>query len=212
LLRQLGIREVVAISHALGSPFALRFARLHPRMVTRLVGISRTPAWRDEWLAQLPQRQRFMLRLSRHAPQLLPLVAWAMLAVMESSRANDFVVYNCRDGDADRRAAENQETVDLIARGSVDAVRSSFEGLIGEIELVLHDFTEEAKASPHKFHMVHGADDKIIDPAQTLAFAREVRGTTVEIVEDAGQLLFYSHWQKVLDAIVPNRASAHRVA
>lgn len=213
LLAHLGIREVVAVSHATGSPYALRFARLYPRMVTRLVGISRSPAWREEWLDQMPQRQRFMLRLTKHAPQLLPVVAWAMLAVMGSNRANDFVIYNCKDGAADSRATENQETVDLIAKGSVDAVRTSFEGLIGEMEVILRDFTEEARTTPHKFHIVHGSDDRIIDPAQTLAFARDVPGTTVEMVEGAGQLLFYSHWQSVLDAIVPNRVTTgQRVA
>ena len=209
LLDHLHIREVVAVAHSTGAPYALRFARLHPRMVTRLVGVSRPPAWRDEWADQLPQRQRFMLRLTRFAPQLLPVVAWAMLAVMESSRASEFVVYNCQDGAADSLAAENPETVDLIAKGSVDAVRNSFDGLIAAMEILMLDFTDEARASLHKFHMVHGTEDKIVDPLQTRAFARDVPGTTIEMVEGAGQLLFYSHWQNVLDAVVPNRARPH---
>lgn len=208
LLGHLGIRQVVAVSHSTSAAFALRFARLYPEMVTRLVGVSRAPAWRDEWLDLMPQRQRFMLRLVKRAPQLIPVVAWAMRAVMESNRANDFVRYNCEDGAADSRAVEHQETVDLIARGSVDAIRPGFDGLIAAMELVMRDFTEKARTTPHKFHIIHGADDKIIDPAHTLTFARDVPGTTVEMVEGAGQLLFYSHWERVLDAIVPARARA----
>ncbi len=207
LLEQLGIRRATAVSHSTSAPYALRFARLYPRLVTRLVGVSQPPAWKDEWLPKMPQRQRFMLRLVKQAPQLLPVVAWAMRAVMESNRANDFVRYNCDDGAADSRAAQNQETVDLIARGSVDAIRAGFDGLIAAMENIVRDFTEEARATPHKFHMIHGADDKIIDPAHTMTFARDVPGTTVEMVEGAGQLLFYSHWERMLDAIAPERVS-----
>lgn len=213
LLGLLGVRHVTAISHSTSAAYALRFSRLYPQVVTRLVGVSQPPAWRDDWLPGMPQRQRFMLRLVKQAPQLIPVVAWAMRAVMESNRATDFVRYNCEDGAADSRAVRDQETVDLIARGSIDAIRGGFDGLVAAMENVVRDFTEEARSAPHKFHMIHGADDKIIDPAHTLAFAGEVPGTTVEMVEGAGQLLFYSHWQRMLDAIAPVRATAgQRVA
>lgn len=205
LLRQLDVRQVAVLSHATSAPFALRFARLHPRMVTRLVGVSRPPAWRDEWMAQTPQRQRFMLRLTRYTPHLLPVVAWAMVACMESSYASEFVVYNCKDGAADARAVEDSETVDFIAKGSVEALRHGLDGFCRECELALGDFTAEARTSEHKFVLLHGGDDRIVAPAQSLTFARDVPGTRVEIVEGAGQLLFYSHWRRVLDAVAPER-------
>lgn len=206
LLRQLDIREVAVLSHSTSAPFALRFARLFPRMVRRLVGVSRPPAWRDEWMAQTPQRQRFILRLTRYTPHLLPVVAWAMVACMESSYASEFVVYNCRDGAADARAAEDSETVDFIAKGSVEALRHGLDGFCRECELALSDFTAEARASAHKFVLLHGDDDRIVAPEQSLSFARDVPGTRVEIVEGAGQLLFYSHWRRVLDAVAPEGA------
>lgn len=212
LLRQLNIPQASVLSHAVGAPFALRFAARHSQTVTRLVGVGRPPAWRDEWMRQMPQRQRFIMRLTKYTPQILPVVAWAMVAVMESSRASDFVVYNCKDGAADAKAVENQETVDLIARGSVEALRHGLDGFCGECELSMIDLTQEAKSVAHKFHFLHGADDRIVDPAQTLTFAREVPGTTVEIVEGAGQLLFFSHWSRMLDAVAPLTAAGIRAA
>lgn len=208
LLRQLGIRKVAVVSHAAGAPFALRFASVYPQMVSRLVGASRAPAWRDEWMGLTPQRQRFMLRLSKYAPQLLPVVAWAMVAVMESNRAAEFVRYCCKDGEADARAAENPETVDLIAGGSVEALRNGLEGLCHELEIAMLDLSEEARSVEHKFHFLHGRDDRIVDLSQTQAFAREVPGTVVEVIDGAGQLLFFSHWRRVLDAVVPGRVAA----
>ena len=207
LLRHLDIGQVAVLSHSTSAPFALRFASLFPRMVTRLVGVSRPPAWHDEWMARTPQRQRFVLRLTRYAPQLLPVVAWAMVACMESSYATEFVVYNCKDGPADARAVTDQETVDFIARGSVEALRHGLDGFCRECELALRDFTAEARAAEHKFVLLHGAEDRIVEPAQSLRFARDVPGTRVELVDGAGQLLFYSHWRRVLDTVSPERRS-----
>lgn len=79
LLRRLGIERAAVVSHAAGAPFALRFARLFPESVTRLIAVARAPIWRDEWMARTPQRQRFMLRMTKHFPQMLPVVAWAMV-------------------------------------------------------------------------------------------------------------------------------------
>ncbi|PWR23239.1 alpha/beta fold hydrolase [Zavarzinia compransoris] len=202
LLDQLGIRRAVVLSHAAGSPFALRFARLFPGSVSRMIGISRPPAWRQEWLLDTPKRQRFMLRLARHVPRLLPVVAWAMMACLDSRFASEFVIHLCKDGAADAKAVGHQETVDLIAKGSVNALRNGLDCLRHECLIAQMDFTAEARATAHKFHILHGDDDHIVPLAQTLAFARDVPGTTVEVVEAAGQLLFFSHWQRVLSAIV----------
>lgn len=201
LLDQLGIGAAVIVSHAVGAAFALRLARLHPGSVSRLIGVSRPPAWRDEWMAQTPQRQRFMLRLAKHFPQMLPVVAWAMVACMDSGYATEFVRYNCKDGEADAAAVQNQETVDLIARGSVEALRNGLEAFGLECRLALTDFTDEARITPRKFLLIHGDDDRIIDLSQAKTFADAVPGTRLEIVPGAGQLLFYSHWQSVISAV-----------
>ncbi|MDN2580987.1 alpha/beta fold hydrolase [Aquibium sp. ELW1220] len=202
LLGQLGIVRAVVVSHSTSAPFALRFARLHPECVRRLVAVSRAPIWRDEWLKSTPQRQRFMLRMARSLPQLLPVVTWAMVSVMETAFANDFVVYNCRDSEVDVLAMRrNPEIADLIAKGSVEALRNGVDAFCRETRLAMFDFSPEARATGHKFQILHGRDDVIVHPSQSLAFAEVVPGTSVELVDGAGQLLFLSHWQQVFEAI-----------
>lgn len=202
LLGQLGIARAVVVSHSTSAPFALRFARLHPEHVTRLLAVGRAPIWRDEWLKSTPQRQRFMLRMARNLPQMLPIVSWAMVSVMETAFARDFVVYNCRDSEADVLAMRrNPEIADLIARTSVEALRNGVEAFSRETCITLLDFSQEARSTAHRFQILHGRDDAIVHPSQSLAFADVVPGTSVELVDGAGQLLFFSHWQRVFEAI-----------
>ncbi len=210
LLQTKGIGRAALVSHSTGAPFALRYARLYPEAVSRLIGVSRAPAWRTEWLEQTPQRQRFMLGLARHLPQLLPVTARAMVACLDSRYAGDFVAHACKDGPADAKAVRNPETLDLIAGGCVEALRHHVDGLRQECLIVQSDFTDEARATPHKFHILHGDDDHIVPLVQSQTFAEDVPGTTIEIVKSAGQLLFYSHWQIVLDAILSGRSAAAR--
>lgn len=202
LLARLGIRQPAALlSHSTGAAFALRFARLFPDSVSHMIGVARAPAWREEWLTETPRRQRFMLRLARHLPRLLPVVAWAMVTCMDSKYGSEFLIHTCKDGASDSKALVNGETVDLILRGIVDALRNNLDALCNECLIIQHDFTEEARAVPHKFHLLHGADDRIVPLTQPQTFARAVPGTTLELIEDAGQLLFYSHWPRILSAL-----------
>jgi pimeloyl-ACP methyl ester carboxylesterase/DNA-binding CsgD family transcriptional regulator len=206
LLRQRGVSPVVVVSHAAGSPFALRFASRYPERVNRLIGVAQAPGWRPEWINDLPQRQRFVVRLAKHFPQVLPVVIWSMLACLDSPYASEFVRHGCRDGRADSRAVEDQEIVDLITKGSVDALKRGVAGMCQECQVLQCNGVEEARRSPHKFHLLHGDDDRIIPVAHSLAFVDDVPGTTIDIVKGAGQLLFYSHWRHVFDAIAaPSR-------
>ncbi|MFM2280994.1 MAG: hypothetical protein RLZZ444_3225, partial [Pseudomonadota bacterium] len=201
LLRHLGIGNAIVISHAAGSSFALRFASRHPDKVSRMIALSHAPIWRPHWIADMPQRQRFVTRLARHFPQVLPVVAWAMITCMESRQVNEFVRYNCRDGKSDAKAVESQETIDLIAKGSIYALHKSVASFSLECLIAQMDFVAEARACPHKFHILHGEDDQIIRLYKSQTFVDEVPGTTIEVVPDAGQLLFFSHWPRMLSAI-----------
>jgi len=71
----------------------------------------------------------------------------------------------------------------------------------GDTILTVTDFSQEANRLAHEFNILHGDDDKVIDIAQSRAFADLVPGTELEIVKGGGHLLIYSHWERVLQAI-----------
>lgn len=73
------------------------------------------------------------------------------------------------------------------------------------------DLVTEATALPHPLHVIHGAQDRIVLPDWSREFGRAVAAARVDIIEDAGHYLFYSHWRPVVDALrsLPTETARH---
>lgn len=201
LLVKLDIAKIPIVGVAIGSTYAMRFARLYPNRVSNLFAISRAPMWRDNWIAKTAKRQRFILRLARYTPQLLPLVTRATTAYIDKGHAKSLFKTVCADSGADMLALQNPEISDLMEKEFIEGLRQGCDALRRDIFLSVTDFSQEALRLEHRFHILHGQDDKVINIAQSKAFADFVSGTELEIVKDAGHLMIYSHWERILRAV-----------
>ena len=201
LLDRLDIPKAAIVGVAPGSLYAMRFASLYPNRVSHLFAVSRTPMWRDAWIAQGPKRQRLLIRLARYTPKLVPLVLRAAMAYIDKGQAQDLFKTACADSAADMRALNTPEISGLMEKEFVEGQKQGWNAQSRDTIMTVTDFSQEASRLTHKFHILHGDDDKVIDIAQSQAFADLVPGTELEIVKGAGHLLIYSHWERVLEAI-----------
>ncbi|PHR92687.1 MAG: hypothetical protein COA69_07610 [Robiginitomaculum sp.] len=204
LLGRLNITRVAIAGIAIGSVYGMRFAHLYPDRVSHLFAISRTPMWKDEWIAKTPRRQRLIMRLTKYTPQLLPLILRATMAYIDKGNGKDLFNISCADSAADILALKNPEISGLMEREFVEGLIPGYEAFHHEIVLGMKDYSQEALRLKHKFYILHGDDDKIFDVSQSQAFADYVPGTKLEIVKGAGHLLIYSHWEHILRAIKKN--------
>lgn len=201
LLDHLAIPTAAIVGQTVGAVYAMRFAYLFPNRVSNLFAVSYAPIWRDEWIATLPKRQRFTVRVTKYMPQLLPLITRATVAFVDKGHAKKLVHSLCKGCAADMRALQSEEITDLMARGCEEGLKQGAEAFRRDCFLTIQDFSEEAKHLSVPFHILHGDEDDIIELFRTNEFAEAVPGTIVEIVKGAGQLLMYSHWEHVLKAI-----------
>ncbi len=201
LLDELKIAKANLLGVVIGSVYALRFARLYPKRVSGLFAVTRAPIWRDEWLSQVPRRQRLIMRITKHVPQLLPLITRTLVMLYDDDKAEELTRSLCQEGEAEMLALENPETMNLLVEGNRLGLKQGAAAFRQDCFLTITDFTEEARQSKHKFHILHGASDGIVKVEQSKAFADEVPGTHLEMVEGAGHFLIYSHWERVLKAI-----------
>ncbi len=201
LLDSLDIAKAAIVGVAPGSIYAMRFARLHPDRVSHLFAVSRTPMWRDAWIAKTAKRQRLLLRLAIYTPKLVPFVLRAAMAYIDKGRVLDLFKTACADSAADMLALHNPQICSLIEKEFILGQRQGCDAQSRDTLLSVKDFSQEASRLQHKFHILHGDDDKVVDIAQSRAFADLIPGTELEIVKGAGHLLIYSHWEHIFQAI-----------
>ncbi len=201
LLDELNIAKADLLGLAIGSVYALRFAKLYTNRVANMFAVSRSPIWRDEWFSQSPRRHRVIIRIAKHVPQLLPLITRTLVMLFDDDKAEDLARSICQEGGADLLALGNPETMDLVIEGNRLGLKQGAAAFREDCFLSLRDFTEDAQQTKHKFYILHGDQDVIVTPVQSETFAREVPGTELEIVPGAGTFLMYSHWERVLKAI-----------
>jgi pimeloyl-ACP methyl ester carboxylesterase/DNA-binding CsgD family transcriptional regulator len=201
LLNQLSISKAVIVGHAIGSCYAVRFASLYPERVTQVIAIARVPIWREAWAEKMPKRQRFMMRIAKYFPQLLLVIGTATTMYIDSGNGENLVRSLCSESPADMKALQNAEIMALMVKGCVDGLRQGADAFCRDVRLALLDMSQEARAMSHRLYILHGDSDRIIDISHSEAFVAEVPGTRLEVVHGAGQLLFYSHWERILSVI-----------
>ncbi len=209
LMDHLRLERAIIMGHVMGSVYALRFALLHPTRVTALLAISHAPIWREEWLEQLPKRQRIIARITQHAPHLLPFVTRAGIALIDAGYIEQFVNALHKGIPADALALERKTVFDAVAKGLEYATQQGSEGFRRDCPFTLKDYSTTARALEMPFHIIHGECDKIVPPGNIELFAEIAPATQVTRVKDAGQLLLFSHWEVVLKALSEAANSAH---
>jgi pimeloyl-ACP methyl ester carboxylesterase/DNA-binding CsgD family transcriptional regulator len=201
LMDHLGIERAITMGHSIGSVYALRFALLNPSRVAALIGVSHAPIWRDEWLEQLPKRQRIIARITQHAPHLLPFVTRAGVALIDAGYLEQFVNALHKDIPVDARALKRKTVFDAVAKGLEHTTQQGTEAFRRDCPFALTDYSTTARALETPFHIIHGECDKIVPLRNVELFAEVAPATRVTRVKDAGQLVLFSHWQVVLKAI-----------
>jgi pimeloyl-ACP methyl ester carboxylesterase/DNA-binding CsgD family transcriptional regulator len=201
LLNQLAISKIAVVGHAIGSCYAVRFASLYPERVTQVIAVARAPIWREAWADEMPKRQRFMMRIAKYFPQLLLVIATATTMYIDNGNGEKLVNSLCSESPGDMKALQNPETMDLMVRGCIDGLRQGADAFCRDVRLALLDMSQEARTMRHPLHILHGDSDGIIDVSHSQAFVDAVPGSVLEVVQGAGQLLFYSHWERIFNAV-----------
>ncbi len=204
LLDHLGIQKAQVLGLAIGSVYALRFARLFPNRVSGLFATGHAPIWRDHWLEKLPRRQRLIAQITKNLPALLPLVTRAGAALMDAGYKNKFIDALHHDTPADVIALEQAEIREVVLEGLDFTIAQGTEAFRRDCIFAITDFCDEARRLAMPFHFIHGEDDKVVPLSNIQEFIKEVPGSDVEMVKNAGQFVLLSHWQYVLKTLQEN--------
>ncbi len=204
LLDSLDIGRAHVLTHGVGSFHGLRFASRHPGRVAALTGVCHAPIWKDQWLTQLPKRQSLVMVLTRYFRRILPLYIWAVLSYLSKGNAEEMLRTMVKESSGDLAVLSDPEVVKRIKEENGLGLQQGPKAFCYDCDFTQRDFSKEARNTPHKMHLLHGAEDKIFQIEFMQAFVDAVPGTKLEVIEGAGNFLFYSHWDRILEVIKPS--------
>ncbi len=185
-----------------GSNFAVRFATRHPARATGIVMLGHAPMWYPERYPLLPQRYRVHWLLNKYMPELAAVFTNALMPNIGPRDYARFAKQFCDHSPPDLEALDNRETVTLLYDDTRFGMRQGPETHGRECLIMELDMSADARALTQPLHLIHGAQDRVLRPDFSREFARVVPKTQLDIVPDAGNHIFYSHWRRAMDALL----------
>lgn len=207
---RLEIDRAPIISHQTASIFAIRLALAAPTRVTGVLSIGHLPIWRDEMPPHMPPRVALLARTGRFAPNLLPFLARAAMAMIDAGDHERLARIFLHGAEHDLDALRRPDVMGPIAEGLTGCVQQGPFAFCRDVEIGLMNFEAELAAVTAPIRVLYGA----LDPAFPPRFFDNVEAMAprLEATEaaGAGSTLLYTDWPLVLDQLERLRAETMR--
>ena len=201
LLDHLQIDTALVLGHVAGSIYAQRFAVRFPQRTRGLLYVNHAPHWREEFMDDLPRRQRLLAKTTRFAPAALPFLTRAGVALIDAGGHDAFIDALHQDAPEDRRALRRPDVYRAVIEGLRHTVKRGSAGFCLDCPLVLMDWSKDARGLNLPIRILHGSGDLVVTRNYIDGYVDEVPSAAVTSIEGAGQFLLYSHWPRVLDQL-----------
>ena len=216
LLDHLGVPRCAVLALGADIRFALALAVRAPSRVTGIYGCSAAlPIMTSAQYDRMGKWHRFILANARYAPQILPFLVKAGFALARRIGNERFFRSVHADSPADMRTFSVPDVREAILLGSevcLGAVHSAHEAFARECIDSETDWSYLIRECRVPVRLLQGAEDQQTPAATVRELMVTFPALDVEILDDAGTLVFFQHWPRVLtelEAMLPRRDPVH---
>ena len=205
LLDHLGIRKSAIVPLGADVRYAMRLAFVRPELVTGILACAgtlpiSTPAQYD----RMGKWHKFILANARYAPLILPFLVRAGFSLARRIGKEQFLNSVNAGSPADIRTFADPEVREAMLLGSevslsdwhIAHVAFSRECIDSET-----DWSETIRRCPVPVRMLQGGQDPQSPKATIEELIPQFPNLDITIIDDAGQLLFFQEWPRVLDEL-----------
>ena len=202
LLSHLGIRQCAVMAFGADLRYAMRLAIAHPDKVKGIYACSGAlPAMTAAQYERMGKFHRFILANARYAPKILPFLVKAGFSLARRMGREQFFEAVNADSPADLRTFAIPEVRSAIVMGSEICLSSwhiAHAAFARECIDSETNWAATVRACKVPVRMLQGGQDPQ-SPTETIReLMLEFPHLDVEIIEEAGQLLFFQEWPRVL--------------
>lgn len=205
VLDHIGIKRAAFIAMGADLRFAMRLALNEPQRVTGILGCSAAlPVMSARQYERMGKWHRFILANARYAPRILPFLVRSGFALAMSIGKERFFQSVNASSPADLRTFSDPAIRAAILTGSdicLGSQHSAHEAFARECIDSETSWADLVRRCPVRVRLLQGAEDPQT-PAETVReLMLEFTELDIEIVENAGQLLFFQEWPRVFDEL-----------
>ena len=211
LLAHLSVESCAVIALAADIRFAVALANAHPGLVRGIFGCTADlPILHIRQYERMHKWHRFALANARYAPRILPFMLKAGAALAWRMGKEAFFRRVNADSPGDLAAFADPEIKEAILAGSVvslSADHSAHDAMARESIDSEINWADRLRACTVPIRLLQGADDPQATPETVREWADAFPQIEIELVENAGQLLFFQLWPRVLaevERFLPN--------
>ena len=205
LLDHLGVARCAVLALGADFRFALALAALAPTRVTGIYGCSAAlPVMTAAQYDRMGKWHRFILANARYAPQILPFLVKAGFALARRIGSERFFRSVHADSAADMRTFSTPEVREAVLLGSevcLGATHSAHEAFARECIDSEIDWSHLVHGCTVPVRLLQGAEDQQTPAATIRELMTLFPALDIEIMEDAGTLIFFQHWPRVLQEL-----------
>ncbi|GAA6177581.1 alpha/beta fold hydrolase [Sulfitobacter pacificus] len=203
MCEKLGIRNAIVLGHMAGSVYAFASAAKAPDHIDAIVSVSGgVPIVSRSQFADMSHRQRIVAYTARYTPSLLPFVVRAGINQINSGGTERFMQSLYADAPIDMQVLADPEVSRIVLEGYKFATRQGHSAFEIDSYQVVRDWSHLVAGSDVPVKLIHGAHDPVVSAKSVRDFARHLGNrASLEIFEDAGQLLLHQFPERVLDAL-----------
>lgn len=209
LLDHLGVDQFHLLAFDTGAIVSLSIADALRDRITGVTCVGAQPpmrSWRD--FASAPPQQSLFAVMPTISLPLLRFLAKAGDRRLKRDGADGFAKNVFLGADADLRACDDAELLNLFWEGHLFHVENGSDGFINDCRLVAAPWANRLKLPDVPIHFVHGELDVSVAPDRIFNFAKEV-DAEVTIIPDAGHSAIFSHWPKVFELVSRSLPNDH---
>jgi len=201
-----GVKSCPVVTQGSDSFIAISMAHFHPGRIAALVACSGVlPLTRPEQFARMEKWHRFINSSARYTPHLTPFMVKAGFFLARRIGKRGFVHAVYGNTPADVETFDNPEVFEAMVAGSDVALSDSHSAhrsfAANVLDMERDDWSALVAGLQDKFPVVflNGTQDPQVPEATLREHIDDYPWIAFETFDDAGQLLLFRHWRRVLD-------------
>lgn len=202
LAEHLQIEKWIAVGLAVGIIPIFQAARDRNSRIEAIIGSSAyIPFPPDEDFKHFSPARRIANRFARTSPvltELAVMITYRMMRIRGPEHVWDTMYSAC---EADKKAAKDPDCVALIRTAASFLTAQKHKALTSEMRMIAGYWYDDFIQADMPVHFLHGADDPAIPIDRLVEIASAKKNMTVEEIPDAGELLFFYHYEKLISLI-----------